>query len=86
MKDRLQVVCSSPPPCTVQILLFADDIVVCTEKKEDMERNLAEMQVHGTGEMGNENALGEVKVMMVSRTGEECKISVDGKRLIKWKS
>ena len=28
---------------TVQILLFADDIVVCTEKKEDMERNLAEM-------------------------------------------
>ena len=29
----------------VQMLLFADDIIVCTEKKEDMERNLAEMTV-----------------------------------------
>ena len=29
----------------VQMLLFADDIIVCTEKKEDMERNLAEMKV-----------------------------------------
>ena len=28
--------------------------------------------------MGNENALGETKVMRMSRTGEECKISVDG--------
>ena len=45
VKDRLQGVCNSPPPCTVQILLFADDIVVCTEKKEDVERNLAEMKV-----------------------------------------
>ena len=25
----------------VQMLLFADDIIVCIEKKEDMERNLA---------------------------------------------
>ena len=30
---------------TVQLLLFADDMVVCTEKKEDVERNLAEMKV-----------------------------------------
>ena len=45
VKDRLQGVCSSPPPCTVQILLFANDIVVCTEKEEDVERNLAEMKV-----------------------------------------
>ena len=30
---------------TVKILLLADDIVICTEKKEDMERNLAEMNV-----------------------------------------
>ena len=28
----------------VQMLLFADDIIACTEK-EDMERNLAEMKV-----------------------------------------
>ena len=45
VKDRLQGVCSSPPPCTVQILFFADDIVLCTEKKEDTGRNLAEMKV-----------------------------------------
>ena len=31
----------------VQMLLFADDIIVCmrTQRKEDMERNLAEMKV-----------------------------------------
>ena len=29
----------------VQMLLFADDIIVRTGKKEDMERNLAEMTV-----------------------------------------
>ena len=28
----------------VQMLLFADDIVVCTKRKEDMERNLAVMK------------------------------------------
>ena len=34
-----------------------------------------------SGEMGNENALGKTKVMMVSRTGEECKISVEGEEV-----
>ena len=29
----------------VQMLLFADDIIVSTERKEDMERNPAEMKV-----------------------------------------
>ena len=29
----------------VQMLLFTDDVVVCTENKEDMERNLAVMKV-----------------------------------------
>ena len=40
---------SSLPPCTVQILLFADDIVVCAEKKEDMGR--PSRDEGGTGEM-----------------------------------
>ena len=31
--------------------------------------------------MGNEHALGKTKVMMVSRTGEGCKISVDGEEV-----
>ena len=78
VKDStIQGVCSSPPPCTVQILLFADDIVVCTEKKEDMERNLAEMKVVMEKWGMKMHCMGETKVLMVSRTGEECKISVD---------
>ena len=43
----------------VQMLLFADYIIMCTEKKEDMEGNLAEMSVKG--EMGDEYALGKNK-------------------------
>ena len=65
---------------TVKILLFADDIVVCTEKKEDMERNLAEMNVV-MEKWGMKMHWGKTKVMMVSRTGEECKISVEGEEV-----
>ena len=60
----------------VQMLLFADDIIVCTEKKEDMERNLAEMRVV-MEKWGMSMHWGKTKVMMVSRTGEGYKISVD---------
>ena len=44
VKDRLQWGVQLTAT-TVQVLLFADDIVVCTGEKEDMERNLAEMKV-----------------------------------------
>ena len=44
VKDRLQGGVQLTAT-TVQVLLFADDIVVCTGKREDMERNLAEMKV-----------------------------------------
>ena len=64
----------------VQMLLFADDIIVCTEKKEDMERNLAEMRVV-MEKWGMSMHWGKTKVMMVSRTGEGCKISVDGEEV-----
>ena len=58
------------------MLLFADDIIMCTEKKEDMEGNLAEMKVlKEKWEMSMH--WGKTKVMMVSRTDEECKISVE---------
>ena len=46
-----------------------------------MKSNLAEMK--GNGEMGNENALKKIKVMMTSRTGEECKIVWRQKKLRK---
>ena len=58
------------------MLLFADDIIVSTERKEDMERNPAEMKV-GMKKWGISMHWGKTKVMMVSRLGEECKISVD---------
>ena len=44
VKERLQGGVQ-PSTTLVQMLLFADDMIVCTEKKEDMERNLAEMRV-----------------------------------------
>ena len=56
----------------VQMLLFADDIIVCIEKKEDMERNLAEMRVvMEKWEMSMHWE--KTRVMMVSRTGEGAK-------------
>ena len=54
----------------VQVLLFADDIVMVTERMEDIQTNLEvlkavmekwEMKMH----------LGKTKVIVVSRTGEE---------------
>ena len=62
------------PPTTisnieVQVLLFADDIVMVTERKEDTQKNLEvlkaamekwEMKMH----------LGKTEVMVVSRTEE----------------
>ena len=63
----------------VQMLLFADDIIVCTEK-EDMERNPAGMRVV-MEKWGMSMHWGKTKVMMVSRTGEGCKISVDGEEV-----
>ena len=64
----------------VQMILFADDIIVCTETKEDMERNLAEMRVV-MEKCGMSMHWGKTKVMMVSRTGEGCQISVDGEEV-----
>ena len=73
VKDRLQGGVHLTAT-TVKIPLVADDIVVCKEKKEDMERNLAEMNmVMEKWEM--KMHWGKTKVMMVNRTGEECKSS-----------
>ena len=79
VKDRLQGGVQLTTTL-VQMLLFADDIIVCTEKKEDMERNLAEMRVV-MEKWGMSMHWGETKVMMVSRTGEWCEISVDGEEV-----
>ena len=64
----------------VQVLLFADDIVMVTERKEDIQRNLEvlkaamdkwEMKMH----------LGKTKVMVVSRVEEGCSVTIDGEKI-----
>ena len=61
----------------VQILPFADDIVMVAEKKEDMQRNLDEMKkvMH---KWGMRMHLRKTRVMIGSRTEEECKLSIEG--------
>ena len=63
----------------VQVLLFANDIVMVTERK-DIQRNLEvlkaamdkwEMKMH----------LGKTKVMVVSRVEEGCSVTIDGEKI-----
>ena len=61
----------------VQMLLFADDVVMVTEKKDDMQRNLDEMN-KVMEKWGTKMHWGKTKVMVVSRTEEECKLSIEG--------
>ena len=61
----------------VQMLLFADDVVMVTEKKDDMQRNLDEMK-KVMEKWGMKMHWGKTKVMVVSRTEEECKLSIEG--------
>ena len=49
----------------VQMLLFADDVVMVTEKKDDMQRNLDEMK-KVMEKWGMKVHWGKTKVMMVS--------------------
>ena len=64
----------------VQVLLFADDIVMVTEMKEDIQNNLKvfkevidewEMRMH----------LGKTKVVVVSRVEEGCNVTIDGEKI-----
>ena len=61
----------------VQILPFADDIVMVAEKKDNMQRNLDEMK-KGMDKWGMRMHLEKTRVMIVSRTEEECKLSIEG--------
>ena len=61
----------------MQILPFADDIVMVAEKKDDMQRNLDEMK-KGMDKWGMRMYLEKTRVMIVSRTEEECKLSIEG--------
>ena len=64
----------------VGIVLFADDVMLLTERKEDMEANLRELK-KAMSNWGMKIHWGKTKVMMVSRKGEECKVCVDGEEI-----
>ena len=61
----------------VQILLFPHDIVMVTEEEEDMQSNLDELK-KVMDKWGMKMHCGKTKVMMVSRTEAECKLSIEG--------
>ena len=61
----------------VCIVLFADDVMQLTERKEDMETNLRELK-KAMSNWGMKIHWGKTKVMMVSKQGEDCKVCVDG--------
>ena len=69
---------------SMQMLLFADDIVMATEKKDNMQRNLDEME-NVMDKWGIKMHWGKTKVMVVSRTEEECKLSIEGEDVKKLK-
>ena len=62
------------------VVLFADDVMLLTERKEDMEANLKELK-KAMSNWGMKIHWGKTKVMMVSRKGEECKVCVDGEEI-----
>ena len=64
----------------VRIVLFADDVILLTERKEDMANNLSEMKKVMT-KWGMKIHWGKTKVMMVSGQGEECKVCGDGEEI-----
>ena len=64
----------------VGVVLFADDVMLLTERKEDMEANLKELK-KAMSNWGMKIHWGKTKVMMVSRKGEECKVCVDGEEI-----
>ena len=60
----------------MQILLFTDDIVMVAEKKDDRQRNLDEMK-KVMDKWGMRMHLEKTRVMIVSKTEEECKLSIE---------
>ena len=61
-------------------MIFADDVMLLKERKENMEANLRDLQ-KAMSNWGMKIHLGKTKVMTVSRKGEECKMCVDGEEI-----
>ena len=61
----------------VCIVLFADDVMLLTERKEDMEREFKKAMSN----WGMKIHWGKTKVMRVGKQVEECKVCVDGEEI-----
>ena len=70
----------------VKLVLFTDDVMLA-DKSEDMERNLDELK-KTMDKWGMRIHWEKTKVIMVSRKGGECKVTIDGQDIAeveKWK-
>ena len=64
----------------VSIVLFADNVILLTERKKNMGTNLRELK-KAMSNCGMKIHWGKTKVMVVSRQGEGYKVSVDGEEI-----
>ena len=64
----------------VNLVLFADDVMMLAEKCEDMERNLNELKKK-MAKWDMKIHWGKTKVMMVSRSEGDCKVTIDGQEI-----
>ena len=63
----------------LQVLLFADDVVMVTERKEDMQKSLEVLKA-AMKKWEIKMHLGKTKVMVVSRAGEGCSVTIDDEK------
>ena len=61
----------------VKLVLFTDDVVMLAEKSEHLERNLDQLKKK-MDKWSMKVHWGKTKVMMVSRSGGNCKVIFDG--------
>ena len=65
----------------MQLVLFADDVVMLAEKSGDMDRSLMVMK-KATDNWSAKTHWGKAKVM-VSGTVDECRVNTDGQDIVK---
>lgn len=60
----------------VNLILFADDVMMLAEKCEDMKRNLNALKKK-SDKWGIKINWGKTNLMMVSRNGGDCNVTID---------
>ena len=64
----------------LQVLHFADDIVMVTERKEEIQKNLEVLKTV-MDKRGMNIHLGITKVMVLSRVKEGCSVTIDREKI-----